>query len=254
LDVRPLLPLVKVPALILWRADDFLVPAALSKTVAEGIEGARGVELPGRDHLFLAGDQDALIGEIEEFLTGKRGTAPTERALATVLFTDIVGSTERASELGDTAWRDLLARHDRTARREIERQRGVLVKTTGDGILASFDGPARAILAARGIREAVAELDLEIRAGVHTGECERIGSDLGGIAVHIGARVGSAAEPGEVMVSQTVRDLVVGSPLEFEDRGARELKGVPGEWRLFALRPEQAAVAAGSRWGPASDQ
>jgi class 3 adenylate cyclase len=247
LDVRPLLPLVKVPTLILWRRDDTLIPARLTRVVAEGIPGAKGVELSGPDHLFLAGDQEALVGEVEQFLTGERRPAPVDRVLATVLFTDIAGSTERAAELGDQAWRDLLEQHDRIARREVERQRGVLVKSTGDGMLASFDGPARAILAARNIRDALAELDLQIRAGVHTGECERMGEDLSGIAVHIGARVGSAAEPGEVLVSQTVRDLVVGSPLEFEDRGARDLKGVPGEWRLFALRPEQAPVAAASR-------
>jgi class 3 adenylate cyclase len=244
LDIRPLLPLVSVPTLILWRRDDSLVPARLTKVVADGIPGAKRVELEGADHLFLTGDQDALLGEVEQFLTGQRRPAPAERVLATVLFTDIVGSTERAAELGDLAWRDLLTRHDRIARREVDRQRGELVKSTGDGMLASFDGPARALLAARNIHDALADLDLEIRAGVHTGECERMGADLGGMAVHIGARVSSAAEPGEILVSQTVRDLVVGSSLEFEDRGARELKGVPGEWRLFALRPEGAPVAA----------
>lgn len=244
LDVRPLLPLVNVPTLVLWRRGDDLVRPALTKVVAEGIPGAKAVELEGEDHLFIAGDQDALIGEIEQFLTGARRPAAADRVLATVLFTDIVSSTERAADLGDRAWRDLLAEHDRIARREVERQRGVLVKSTGDGILASFDGPARAIIAACNIRDALCEFDLQIRAGVHTGECERMGDDLGGIAVHIGARVGSAAAPDEVLVSQTVRDLVVGSPLEFEDRGAHELKGVPGEWRLFALRPMEAPVGA----------
>lgn len=235
LDVRPVLPQINVPALILWRADDKLIPPQLSKTIADGIEGARGVELAGSDHLFLAGDQEAMIGEIEEFLTGERHAAPAERTLATVLFTDIVGSTERAAELGDGRWREVLTEHDRLARREVESQRGRLVKTTGDGLLASFDGPARAISAATTLRKRLAPLGLDIRAGVHTGECERIGEDLGGIAVHIGARVGSVAGPGEVLVSQTVRDLVVGSGIEFEDRGAQELKGVPGEWRLFAV-------------------
>ena len=236
LDVRPLLPLVKVPALILWRAGDRLVPPALSRAVAEGIPGARGVELDGAAHLFLADDQDALLGEIEEFLTGQRRDVAPERALATVLFTDIVGSTERAAAEGDARWRQLLTEHDRIARRAIERERGRLVKSTGDGLLASFDGPARAITAATGLRDGLAGIGLPIRAGVHTGECERIGDDLGGIAVHIGARVGSAAGAGEVLVSQTVRDLVVGSGIEFEDRGAQQLKGVPGEWRLFAVR------------------
>jgi pimeloyl-ACP methyl ester carboxylesterase len=235
IDVRPLLPLVKVPTLVLWRADDRMIPPVLSRTVAEGIPGARGVELEGEAHLFLADDQEALLGEVEEFLTGQRGGAAPERALATVLFTDIVGSTERAASEGDAGWRRLLDEHDLLARRAVERERGRLVKTTGDGVLASFDGPARAITAARHLREGVNRLGLEIRAGVHTGEVERIGDDLAGIAVHIGARVGSAAAPGEVLVSQTVRDLVVGSGIEFDDRGARELKGVPGRWRLFAV-------------------
>jgi class 3 adenylate cyclase len=244
LDVRPLLPLISVPTLVLWRRDDNLVRPALTKMLADKIPGAKGVELEGQDHLFLAGDQEALIGEVEQFLTGARQPAPAERILATVLFTDIVSSTERAAALGDRAWRDLLTQHDAIVRREVERQRGILVKSTGDGMLASFDGPARAVIAASNIRDALSEFDLRIRAGVHTGECERMGDDLGGIAVHIGARVGSAAAPDEVLVSQTVRDLVVGSPLEFEDRGVRELKGVPGEWRLFALRPMEAAVGA----------
>jgi class 3 adenylate cyclase len=203
--------------------------------MAEAIPGAKGVELEGEAHLFLAGDQESLIGEVEEFLTGQRGGPPVERALATVLFTDIVGSTERAASEGDSRWRELLSEHDRRARRVIEAERGRLVKSTGDGLLASFDGPARAIEAARGVQTQVAPLDLRIRAGVHTGECEQIGADLGGIAVHIGARVSSAAAPGEVLVSQTVRDLVVGSGIEFEDRGTHDLKGVPGEWRLFAV-------------------
>lgn len=244
LDVRPVLPLINVPTLVLWRRDDKLVPPALSRVLADGIPGAKAVELDGEDHLFMAGDQEALLGEVEQFLTGGRRPAPAERILATVLFTDIVSSTERAAALGDRAWRDLLTQHDRVAQREVERQRGELIKSTGDGILASFDGPARAVIAAGNIRDALSEFELQIRAGVHTGECERIGDDLGGIAVHIGARVGSAAAPGEVLVSQTVRDLVVGSPLEFEDRGAHELKGVPGEWRLFAVRPIESPVAA----------
>ena len=227
--------MVRVPALILWRDEDRLIPPRLSRLVAEGIPGARSVELPGSDHIVFAGDQEAVLGEVEEFVTGQRSGPPTERALATVLFTDIVGSTERAASLGDLRWRELLSEHDRICRGEIERQRGRYVKGTGDGLLASFDGPARAITAAAEIGRALEPLDLPIRAGVHTGECERIGEDLGGIAVHIGARVSSAAEPGEILVSQTVRDLVVGSGIEFADRGVRDLKGVPGEWRLYAV-------------------
>ncbi len=235
IDVRPLLPLIRVPSLIMWRAGDRMIRPALSKVVAEGIPEAKSVELPGDDHIVVAGDQEAVLGEIEEFLTGRRSGPPAERALATVLFTDIVGSTERAASLGDLRWRRMLEEHDRISRREIERQRGQYVNSTGDGLLASFDGPARAISAAAEIGRALEPLDLPIRAGVHTGECERIGEDLGGIAVHIGARVSSAAEPGEILVSQTVRDLVVGSGIEFADRGVRDLKGVPGEWRLYAV-------------------
>lgn len=235
LDVRPLLPLIRVPTLILWRADDRLVPSRCSRYVADRIPGARGVELEGDAHLCFAGDQEALIGEIEEFLTGGRAPIVADRALATVLFTDIVGSTERAAALGDSRWRELLAQHDHLARRAIESERGVLVKTTGDGVLASFDGPGRAIAAACALRDGLGPLGVEVRAGVHTGECERIGDDLGGIGVHIGARVSSKAGPGEVLVSQTVRDLVVGSGIEFEERGVAQLKGVPGEWSLFAV-------------------
>jgi pimeloyl-ACP methyl ester carboxylesterase len=235
LDVRAVLSSIRVPSLVLWRRDDFLVPPVLSKTMADAIPDAKTVELAGDAHLFIAGDQEALLGEVEEFLTGQRGAPPVERALATVLFTDIVGSTERAAAEGDRRWRELLEQHDRLARRAVERERGRLVKSTGDGLLASFDGPARAINAARDLREALSPLGLEVRAGVHTGECERIGDDLGGMAVHIGARVGSAAAAGEVLVSQTVRDLVVGSGIEFEERGSAVLKGVPGDWRLFAV-------------------
>jgi class 3 adenylate cyclase len=235
LDVRSVLPLIKAPTLVLWRKGDRLIPPPLSRALVEGIPDARGVELEGTSHLFIAGDQDALLGEVQQFLTGARRPRVSERVLATVLFTDIVGSTEQASALGDSRWRELLSEHNRLAEAEVEGERGRLVKSTGDGMLAAFDGPARAISAAQSLRDRLAPLGLRIRAGVHTGECEQLGDDLGGIAVHIGARVSSQAGAGEVLVSQTVRDLVVGSGLEFEDRGARELKGVPGEWRLFAV-------------------
>jgi class 3 adenylate cyclase len=213
-----------------------VVQVATGHYIAEQIPGARFVELPGDDHLPWAGDWQALVGEIEEFLTGERGIADVDRVLATVMFTDIVGSTERAAELGDRRWRDLLASHDSLVRGQLERHRGREVKTVGDGFLATFDGPARAIRCATAIHDDVQGLGVAIRAGLHTGECEVIGDDVGGMAVHIGARVGAQAKPGEVLVSSTVKDLVVGSGFAFEDRGAHELKGVPGEWRLFAVR------------------
>ncbi len=251
LDVRALLHAVRVPTLVLYRSGDRLVPAALSRTVARGIPGAREVELAGADHLFIAGDQDALIDEIEEFVTGRPAAAARDRMLASVLFTDIVASTERAVELGDRGWRELLGRHERLVERELVRYRGRLVKSTGDGALATFDGPARAVRSAIAIREGARAIGLELRAAIHTGECELIGSDLAGIAVHLTARMQAAAAPGEVLISGTVKDLVVGSGLEFEERGPHVLKGVPGEWPLYAVtgdaeRPrETAAVSAG---------
>jgi pimeloyl-ACP methyl ester carboxylesterase len=235
IDVRPLLELVRVPTLVLWRDGDRLIPPQLSRDLAAGIPGARGVEAEGPDHLFFAGDAAPLLDEIEEFLTGSRSGRAPQRALATVLFTDIVSSTERAAAAGDSTWARTLAEHDRIARERVEAERGRLVKSTGDGVLASFDGPGRAIAAAAAMRDQLAPLGLEIRSGIHTGECEQLGDDLGGLAVHIGARVSSAAGAGEVLVSQTVRDLVVGSGLEFEERGTQVLKGVPGEWRLYAV-------------------
>jgi class 3 adenylate cyclase len=255
LDVRPLLSSVTVPTLVLYRSGDLVVRPPLARAVARGIPGAREVELAGDDHYFIAGDQDAMMDQIEEFVTGRPAAAPPERMLATVLFTDIVRSTERAAELGDRRWRELLAQHDRLVERELTRFRGRLVKSTGDGVLATFDGPARAVRSALAIREGARAIGLELRAGVHTGECEVLANDLAGIAVHLAARVEEAARPGEVLTSSTVKDLVVGSGLEFEDRGAHVLKGVPGEWPLYAVtgdaeRPRAAAAApAGGREG-----
>ena len=236
LDVRPLLPAIRVPTLVMYREDDKIVPQTLSRVVARGIQNAHEVALPGVDHLIFAGDQDSVLDEIEQFLTGGLASVPADRVLATILFTDIVGSTDQAATVGDRRWRDLLERHDRLASREVGRYRGRIVKSTGDGLLATFDGPARAVRAGVALRDIVKEsLDVDLRVGVHTGECEVMGDDLGGIGVHIASRVESSAAPGEVLVSSTVKDLVVGSGLRFEDRGERTLKGVPGQWRLHAF-------------------
>jgi class 3 adenylate cyclase len=234
IDVRHALPAIETPSLILHRSGDRLVPPRFADHMANHIPGARYVELPGRDHLFFSDDQDALLDEVEDFLTGARVSREPERRLATVLFTDIVGSTDRAAALGDRRWRDLADAHDEIVRRALARYRGREIKTMGDGFFAAFDGPARAIRCAQ---EAVAEADrigIPVRAGVHTGECDVVGDDLAGMAVNIGARVGASAGPGEVLASQTVKDLVVGSGIEFEDRGIHALKGVPGDWRLYA--------------------
>jgi len=235
MDVRSILPAIDVPTLVLHRAGDRMVAAAQGRYLADRIPAARYVELPGEDHLPFAGDFEPMLDEVEEFLVGSRGASESERALATILFTDIVGSTERAAELGDRGWRALLERHDAAVRRQLSLHRGREVKTMGDGFLATFDGPARAIRCACALQEEVQGLGLEVRAGIHTGEVELIGDDVGGMAVNIGARIGALAGPGEVLVSSTVRELVVGSGLEFADRGARTLKGAPGEWHLFAI-------------------
>ena len=235
IDVRPVLPAIDVPTLVIHRAGDKLVPAVHGRHLAEGIRGARLVELEGEDHLWVVGDQDAILDEVEEFLVGSRGAAESERALATVLFTDIVGSTEKAAALGDRGWRQLLERHDAAVRHQLALHRGREVKTMGDGFLATFDGPARAIRCAAALQGEVASMGIEVRAGIHTGEVELIGDDVGGMAVNIGARIGALAGAGEVLVSSTVRELVVGSGLEFADRGVQTLKGAPGEWRLFAV-------------------
>jgi class 3 adenylate cyclase len=235
MDVRAVLPAIDVPTLVLHRDGDRMIAAAQGRYLAGAIPGARYVELSGEDHLPFAGELDPLLEEVEEFLVGSRGAAESERALATILFTDIVGSTEKAAELGDSGWRALLERHDAAVRRQLSLHRGREVKTMGDGFLATFDGPARAIRCASAVRDEVAGLGIEVRAGIHTGEVELIGDDVGGMAVNIGARIGALADPGEVLVSSTVRELVVGSGLEFEERGVEKLKGAPGEWRLFAI-------------------
>jgi class 3 adenylate cyclase len=198
------------------------------------IPDARCAELPGADELPYVGDSDALLDVIQEFLTGAKGTPDLDRSLATVLFTDIVGSTRRAAELGDQRWRSLLAAHDRAVRAEVDRHRGREIKNTGDGFLAIFDGPARAVRAAAAIRDALRPLGLEVRSGLHTGEIALVDDDVTGIAVHIGARISGLAGAGEILVSSTVKDLVVGSGIAFEQRGAHALKGVPDEWRVFA--------------------
>jgi class 3 adenylate cyclase len=237
IDITAVLPTITVPTLILHRIDDF-VPVANSRYMARLIPDARLVELPGRDHVYWVGNFDPIVEEIQEFLTGTRHMGEIDRVLATVLFTDIVGSTDRAAELGDRGWSDLLEAHHAAVRKELHQFRGHEIDVAGDGFLATFDGPARAIRCAKRIVEAVHSLGLEIRAGIHTGECERLGDRIGGLAVHIGARVAAKAAPGEVLVSSTVKDLLVGSEVDFTDRGRHELKGVPGEWQLFAVGPE----------------
>jgi class 3 adenylate cyclase len=235
IDVRPLLPAVRVPTLVVHRAGDLAVKAGCGRHLADSIPGAKYVELAGEDHLPWVGDADAVLGEIEEFLTGVRSGPEPDRVLATVLFTDIVGSTERAASMGDRAWTELLAAHHHAIREQLAHFGGREVGTSGDGFLATFDGPARAIRCAQACVAAVRGLGLEIRAGLHTGEVELAGSDVRGLAVHIGARIGALAGAGEVLVSRTVRDLVVGSGLRFADRGVYRLKGVPDEWQVFAV-------------------
>lgn len=233
IDVRGIVPSIHVPTLILHAVGDRVCHVENGRHLARNIPGARFVELPGADHLPWF-EPDRAIAEIREFMTGHRVPIAPERQLATILFTDIVGSTDRAAQLGDSAWRELLEAHNAVVRNELSRYRGVEVNTAGDGFLATFDGPARAIRCGTEIGRRVSQLGLSVRAGVHTGEVERLGNDVAGIAVHIGARVAAMAGPGEVLVSGTVRDLVAGSGLEFEDRGSHQLKGVPGEWRVFA--------------------
>jgi class 3 adenylate cyclase/pimeloyl-ACP methyl ester carboxylesterase len=237
IDVRRVLPTIRVPTLVVHRVGDRALPIESSRYIAAHIAGARLVELPGTDHFLFSGDVDALTDEFAEFLTGVRPQAETDRVLATILFTDIVGSTERAAAKGDREWRRLLAAHYELLRGEIERFGGRLAETTGDGVKATFDGPARAVRCARSVVDRVKDLGLEIRAGLHTGEVQQRDGELGGIAVHIAARVAALAGPSEVLVSSTVKDLVVGSGLSFADRGLHDLKGVPDQWHLFAVQP-----------------
>ena len=233
IDVRHILPATRVPTLILHRTADRVLDVGHARYMAQHIPGAKLVELSGEDHSPWLGDRDAVLDEVEQFLTGKRQTQEPDRVVATVLFADIVGSTERAAALGDKPWRALLEAFYVKVREVLKQYRGREINTAGDGFLAAFDGPARAIRCAGAIRDAVRTLKLEVRCGLHTGECELVGNDLAGIAVHTGARVAGLAASGEVLVSQTVRDLVAGSGLSFEDRGIHALKGVPNEWRLF---------------------
>jgi class 3 adenylate cyclase len=235
LDVRAALSLIQVPTLVLHARESVLFPIAHGLYLAEHINGARFVELPGGDTAITPNNY-VVADEVAEFLTGYRPEVEIERVLTTVVFSDIVGSTELAASLGDERWRALLDAHDRAVRNELRRFRGREIKTTGDGFFVSFDGPARAIRCAEAVIKATRELGIDVRIGLHTGECEARGDDLGGLAVHIAARIGALARPGEVLVSSTVKDLVVGSGIVFDDRGTHSLKGVPDPWRLLAVK------------------
>ena len=237
IDVRPALPLVHTPTLVVHRTGDRMVPVAHGRYLAEHIDDARLVELAGTDHFWWTEDAGPILDEVEEFLTGARSVPQADRVLASVLFTDIVESTRRAVELGDREWRLLLNRHDALVERELARHGGRLVKTTGDGILATFDGPARSVRCACAISDGAHALGIEVRAGLHTGEVELRRDDIAGLGVNIASRIEALAQPGEVLVSRTVTDLVAGSGLDFDDRGEHDLRGVPGRWQLFAARP-----------------
>jgi class 3 adenylate cyclase len=237
IDVRPALALVHAPTLVVHRTGDRMVPVAHARYLAEQIDGARLVELPGTDHFWWTEDVSQTLDEVEEFLTGTHAAPETDRVLASVLFTDIVDSTRRAVEMGDREWSLVLNRHDALAERQVVRHGGRLVKTTGDGIVATFDGPARSVRCARAISDGALVLGIEVRAGVHIGEVELRGDDIAGLGVNIASRIEALAQPGEVLVSRTITDIVAGSGLDFEDRGEHSLKGVPGRWQLFAARP-----------------
>jgi class 3 adenylate cyclase len=236
IDIRAILPAIRVPTLVIHRTSDTVISVEGSRTLARHIPNARLIEFPGEDHLPYVGENaDQIVDAIEEFVTGSRAVPEPDRVLATVLFTDIADSTQTATRLGDRAWRELLERHDALVREQLLQFRGREVKALGDGFLATFDGPARAVRCATSIIEAVRLLDLQVRGGVHTGEIEIKGDDIAGIAVHIAARVAALAAGGQVLVSSTVRDLVAGSNLRFADQGARALKGIPEEVRLFSV-------------------
>jgi len=235
IDIKHVLPTIRVPTLVIHRSGDAAVNVEAGRYLAAHIPSARYVELPGPDHLWFLGDADSVLDPIQEFLTGTRGAAEVDRVLATVLFTDVVSSTRRAAELGDRRWAELLEAYHSAVRNEISRFRGREIDTAGDGVFAAFDGPARAIRCACAVHDAVGQLGLEIRTGLHTGECEVVGDKIGGLAVHIGARVAAEAQPGEVLVSSTVKDLVAGSGIRFGEGKTVQLKGVPGEWQLYAV-------------------
>ena len=240
IDVRDVLPAIRVPTLVLHHAEDPWTPVEAGRFIAQQIPGSTYVELPGNLHIPALAETPRYVDEVQRFLqraweASEEKEVEPDRVLATVLFTDIVGSSERAAALGDRGWRDVLQQHHELVRQQLMRHRGVEVDTAGDGFFASFDGPARAIRCASAITESVRELGLDVRAGLHTGECELVDGKVAGIAVHTGARVASQAGAGEVLVSSTVKDLVAGSGIQFEDRGTAELKGIPGEWRLFAV-------------------
>jgi class 3 adenylate cyclase len=233
-DVRSALPAVRAPVLVIARRDGW-IGSVHGRYLADAISTARFVELPGAANFLFAGDTDALVDEIQELVTGARPAPRVDRVLATVLYTDLVESTRHASRLGDRRWRDVMDEHDRVVRAALREASGREIKTRGDGFLATFDGPARGIRCAMRIREDVARLGLEVRCGLHAGEIELRGDDIGGIAAHVGARIEALAAPGEILVSRTMRDLVAGSGIEFRDAGSHVLKGVPDEWRLYAV-------------------
>ena len=237
IDTRPILPSIQAPTLVMNRTGDPCARVEAARDMASRIPGAKFLEYPGNSHTIMLDDMETVLSDIQEFITGERPIDSSDRILATVLFLDIASSTERAAELGDTPWRNLLNTYYAIVRKELSRFRGKETNTTGDGFLATFDGPARAVRCALAIALAVRQLGIEIRAGVHTGECELMGDNVGGIAVHTGARIMAKAQPGVVLVSGTVKDLVSGSGINFQDEGVHQLKGIPGEWRLFSARP-----------------